>query len=417
MRNLICSIGIVLALYASLGWSLNNGLGRTPPLGWSTWNYFQQNIDEDILMSIADAFVSTGLAKLGYEYLNLDDGWAVGRYPNGTIQEDPTKFPHGMKYLVDYLHSKGLKFGIYTARGATTCLGRPGSLYHEQMDANTYAHWGVDYLKEDSCGNYNPNLDQYSQYAKMRDALNNTGRPIYFSICEFLGTKVTPDTPYGGLFTPFVTRGEAVKGLANSWLVEYVNMYDAWYADVDGGNYGLLSNIDAQLSNWTDPTFSGPGGWNDADMMECCNGGMTDIEYKSHFSIWAILASPIILSSDLRQMTEECMGIIGNQEVIAVHQDALGIQGILVSSAQDLQIFARPLQDGSKAVVLFNRSETNSTISVTWSEIGLSVTTKAMVRDLWTHQNLGVYAGVFSTLVLRHGVVMLRITPKSANSM
>eukprot|EP01121_Diplochlamys_sp_Union-15-3_P016669 TRINITY_DN5722_c0_g1_i1.p1 TRINITY_DN5722_c0_g1~~TRINITY_DN5722_c0_g1_i1.p1 ORF type:complete len:413 (-),score=61.27 TRINITY_DN5722_c0_g1_i1:23-1261(-) len=401
---------VTFSFFACSIYGLNNGLGKTPPMGWSSWNLFNSHISDELIRGIAEGMVRSGLASVGYEYINIDDGWAIGRFPNGTIQVDSKLFPFGMKSLADYVHSRGLKLGIYTSRGERTCLGRPGSLGYEEIDAKTYASWGIDYLKADSCGTEPTNETEQHQYEIMRDALNATGRLIYYSICETLPKTKTPITPYGVVYTPEAVGGSVVRDIANSWLVEYVNMADTWYSEINGGYYGLLSNLDSQ-QNLTDPSYAGPGGWNDMDMMECCNGGMTNVEYTSHFSLWSILTSPLILSNDLRVVTQACLDIIANKEVIAVNQDPLGIQGRLVyaDSTNTLQIFTKPLQDGSIAALLFNRGSTQTSTRLDWSTIKLPSQQKASVRDLWQHKDMGDFTSSYAVTIERHGVVMLKI--------
>eukprot|EP00039_Didymoeca_costata_P015960 m.278632 g.278632 ORF g.278632 m.278632 type:complete len:599 (+) comp16316_c1_seq7:78-1874(+) len=318
---------------------LDNGLGRTPALGWSSWNKFAGNVNEKILLEAADAFVSSGLRDAGYEYINLDDGWSIGRNATGHHIPDPKKFPHGIQYIADYIHKQGLKFGIYTARGSKTCMGRPGSDSHEQIDADTFAAWGVDYLKEDSCGG-TVHGTVWQQYARMRDALNKTGRPIYFSVTQ--GVPY-PDSHmsmhcYGdSVFTvkTWLQQGLDPRTLANSYLVEYCNNMDKFgYTNGIPSPGGFLSNLDSQqLLSYDNMTTV--GAYNDNDMLEVCNGGQTTAEYRSQFSTWAILSSPLILGNDLTSMDEDCKSIVLNKEVIAINQDPLVSRGKLVYQFPD----------------------------------------------------------------------------------
>ncbi len=318
-------------LPSSLG--LNNGV-VTPALGFSTWNHFGGSVSDALIRELADAMNTSGLLEAGYQYLNLDDGWAHGRFPNGTIIPDPALFPYGMKPLIDYVRSRNIKFGIYTARGSLTCMGRPGSNGYEALDAATYAEWGVEYLKEDSCGG-TVNGTVFEQYARMRDGLNATGKQIYFSITEAVPwTDAFPSMHcYGNnVFTviPWVEQGLNPADLANSFLVEYCNNMDVFgYTGGQPTPGGFLSNLDSQaLLNYDNLTAV--GAFADNDMLECCNGGQTQAEYRSQFSTWAILASPLILGNDPRSMDADCLEVILNTEVIAINQDPLVVRGGLV---------------------------------------------------------------------------------------
>lgn len=327
MARLLAFIGLTEVI------ALNNG-HQLPALGFSTWNHFGGGVSDALLRELADAMVSSGLAAAGYEYLNLDDGWACCRDANGTIMPDPKLFPNGMKAVADYIHSRGLKMGIYTARGSTTCLGRPGSDSYEVQDAMTYASWGIDFLKEDSCGG-TTHGSVWEQYARMRDALNATGRPIYFSITEAVDYPDghTAMHCYGNsVFTviPWLQQGLDPTTLANSYLVEYCNNEDVFgYTAGVPAPGGFLSNLDSQALLTYD-NLTVPGAFNDNDMLEVCNGGQSTGEYRAQFSAWAILASPLILGNDVRAINEDCLAIITNKEVIAVNQDPLVKRGRLV---------------------------------------------------------------------------------------
>jgi alpha-galactosidase len=261
MRFLFAVAGLAVAVNA-----LDNGLARTPGMGWNSWNKFACNVSETLIKGVADQIVSMGLDKLGYNYVNIDDCWQVSRDANGNIVEDKTRFPSGMKALADYIHSKGLKFGVYSDAGEYTCQHRPGGLNHEKSDANSYASWGVDYLKYDNC--YNDNLPPQPRYEAMRDALNATGRPIYYSLCEW------------GVEDPATWAGN----VGNSWRTTN-DISDNWNS--------MTSNLDLN-DKWA--SYAGPGQWNDPDMLEVGNGGMTNEEYKSHFSLWALIKSPLCKS-------------------------------------------------------------------------------------------------------------------------
>jgi len=277
--------------------ALDNGLARTPQMGFNTWNHFGCSINENVIKQTADVLVSTGLMAVGYTYVNLDDCWAKSRNSNGTIVADPAAFPSGIRALADYVHMKGLLFGLYSDAGTSTCAGRPGSLNYETNDANTYASWTVDYLKYDNC-NTDGTAPQV-RYPKMRDALNATHRPILFSMCEWgVNNPATWAAPVG-----------------NSWRTT---------GDISDNWSSMLSNLD---QNDIVAKYAGPGGWNDPDMLEVGNGGMTNGEYTAHFSLWALIKSPLLIGCDLTKVSADTLAILSNKEVIAVSQDSLGVQG------------------------------------------------------------------------------------------
>jgi len=493
---------------------LDNGLGGTPQMGWNSWNHFACNIDEDIVKATALAIANGPLKKAGYNYVNLDDCWQLTRNSTGFIQEDPKKFPSGIKYLADYVHSLGLLFGLYSDAGTKTCGGRPGSLHFEKQDAASYASWNVDYLKYDNC--YDDGTAPEVRYPVMRDALNATGRPIFFSMCEW------------GVNDPAVWA----RAVGNSWRTTG-DISDKWSS---------MINILRLNDKWA--SFAGPGGWNDPDMLEVGNGGMTTTEYRAHFSLWALIKSPLLVGCDVRNMTNATIEILTNQEVIAISQDPLGVQGrrvdlglqaggftvitqkctgdlnqqwflnstgntivtLVDGSCIDLpscsnstalpsqtwachvgvpgqscnslnqqwiyanrtifsmwngycltinppftvqtdkcvrgasnqtwvynptlqtfsaldgtcltlddrgtEVWAGPLLNGDKAVILFNKNPVPDTVTAIWGQVGLANSTKALVRDLWAHKDIGVFALSYSAKVDPHGVVMLRLTPQ-----
>jgi len=504
-----------LFLQVLLGNGLDNGLGRTPQMGWNSWNHFACKIDEQLIRQTASIIANSPLKEAGYEFVNLDDCWQVSRDANNVIQPDPKAFPSGMKSLADYVHSLGLKFGLYSDAGTHTCGGRPGSLGYEKIDASTYASWGVDYLKYDNCNNQNIPPEQ--RYPTMRDALNASGRPIFFSMCEW-----GVDNP--ALWAPKV---------GNSWRTT---------GDI-GDNWGsMTSNLDSN-DRWA--KYAAPGGWNDPDMLEVGNGGMTTEEYKSHFSLWCLAKAPLLIGCDVSKMSNDTLQILTNKEAIAINQDPLGVQGkkvavsglrspnddtpailatcsgkseqkwdlgsdsgvknegtglcldiaycatndgasvgvfschpsnpnsmcksqnqqwklysdgtlrsnlngkclqydgvnidmntcngganqkwtydkntkylqasgqcLTVVAAGVTEVWAGPLSGGNVAVILFNRSGSVQKITANWQDIGLSPTTQATVRDLWLHQDVGVFSNSYSASVPSHGVVMLKLTPK-----
>ena len=364
-------------------------LALTPPMGWNSWNKFACNISEDLLRQTAEAMVKSGMKDAGYQYVVIDDCWLVSRDKDGNPVPDPQHFPSGMKVLGDYIHSLGLKFGIYSDAGTLTCDGRPGARGYEFQDARQYAAWGVDYLKFDWCSS--STQDGPSSYALMRQALDATGRPIVFSLCEW------------GTNKPWLW-GAKVGG--NLWRTtddiadKFVN------GNKKGG--GMLNVLDLQVGL---ESYAGPGHWNDPDMLEVGNGGMTNTEYRSHFSLWSILAAPLLAGNDLRSMTPEIHDILTNKEVIAVDQDALGSQGRRVAKNGDSEVWVKQLKDGSRAVVLFNRASTSQEIGVSWEELGYPGHFSAAVRDLWQHKDLGKFSGKFSATVESHGVVMVTVRP------
>jgi alpha-galactosidase len=387
----------IFGLFLSAAPALTQGstLVLTPPMGWNSWNKFGCNVSEDMIKQMADAMVKSGMRDAGYQYIVIDDCWQVSRDSHGDIVADPKRFPSGIKALADYVHSLGLKFGIYSDAGSKTCQGRPGGLGHEYQDALQYAAWGVDYLKYDWCNT--TTQDARASYANLRAALDAAGRPIVLSICEW------------GTAKPWLW-GKEVGG--NLWRTtdDITDKFEGKVQWPGGGccAYGMTNILDMQVGL---ETFAGPGHWNDPDMLEVGNGGMTDTEYRSHFSLWAILAAPLIAGNDLRSMRPEIHHILTNKEVIAVNQDPLGSQGRRVRKDGDLEVWAKQLSDGSRAVILFNRGPSEQNMMVTWEEIGYPDHLTAAVRDLWQHQDLPRTTGKFGATVPSHGVVMVTIKP------
>ena len=370
-------------------------LALTPPMGWNSWNKFGCNVSDEMIRGMADSLVKSGMKDAGYQYLVIDDCWQVDRDKDGNIVADPQRFPQGIKALADYVHSLGLKFGIYSDAGSKTCAGRPGGLGHEFQDALKYAAWGVDYLKYDWC--HTTTQDAKASYANIRNALDTAGRPIVLSICEW------------GTHLPWLWGAE-VGG--NLWRTTG-DISDKWqskkkWPDGTCCELGMADIVDLQVGLYS---FAGPGHWNDPDMLEVGNGGMTTTEYRSHFSLWAILAAPLMAGNDLRDMKPEIQAILTNKEVIAVNQDPLGRQARRVRKDGDLEVWAKPLKDGNRAVVLFNRSSSEQSLSVTWEEIGYPDHLSAAVRDLWQNKDLGKSTGKFSATVASHGVVMVTVRP------
>jgi alpha-galactosidase len=375
--------------------AVSKGLAPTPPMGFNTWNKFACNVSDELVRGMADAMVKSGMKDAGYQYVVIDDCWQVSRDANANIVVDAQRFPSGMKAVADYVHSLGLKFGIYSDAGSKTCAGRPGGLGHEYQDAIQYAAWGVDYLKYDWCNT--TTQDAKASYANIRLALDATGRPIVLSICEW------------GKAQPWLWGAE-VGG--NLWRTTG-DIQDHWggkqkWPDGSCCSMGVVDILDAEADIYS---YAGPGHWNDPDMLEVGNGGMTTTEYRSHFTLWALLAAPLLAGNDLRNMSPEIHDILTNKEVIAVDQDALGRQGRRVWKGGDLEVWAKQLQDGGRAVVLLNRGASEQPITVNWEQIGYPSHLSAAVRDLWAHKDLGKITGKFSAPVASHGVVMVRVIP------
>ena len=353
-------------------------LAQTPPMGWNSWNKFACHVNEELIRETADAMVSSGMKAAGYQYVNIDDCWQVSRDADGTIVADPAAFPHGIKALADYVHSKGLKLGIYTDIGTMTCAKRPGSEGHEFQDAKTYAAWGIDYVKVDWC--HTEGLDPEAAYTKFRDGLAQAGRPIVFSICNW------------GVKAPW------------KWGPKIGNL---WRTTEDiSDSYDRMSVIGFQQNGLE--KYSSPGHWNDPDMLEVGNGHMNRDEYRTHMALWAILAAPLLAGNDLRNMSDDTKALLLNTEVIAVDQDPKGVQGRRIWDEGPLEIWARPLADGSQAVGLFNRGESVLPITLKLSQIGFSG--EVHLRDLLDHRDLATVSSSYTTDVPKHGAVMLKVS-------
>jgi alpha-galactosidase len=366
-------------------YALGNGLARTPPMGFNNWNatHCRAEFNEAMVKGIADIFVSSGLQEAGYQYVNIDDCWALPeRDASGNLVPDPVRFPNGINAVADYVHSKGLKFGIYTSAGTKTCdvAGFPGALGHEYQDAALFASWGVDYLKYDNCNNQG--VDAQLRYKTMRDALAATGRPIVYSICEW-GSSVPRVWTWGA-------------DVGNLWRTT---------GDISD-NWGSVRNIVRQ--NMSLYPYAKPGAWNDPDMLEVGNGGMTATEYRAHFAMWAMMAAPLLIGSDLRRATPATMDILLNREIIAIDQDPLGVQAKPIRNDNGRMVFARPLANGDKAVALYNETDTGSVIKSTAAEVGLARAPAYTLRDVWQHETTET-AGVISGYVPAHGAVVYRV--------
>ncbi len=392
MRTLTAlSCAILLAVAPVFG---QVKLAATPPMGWNSWNHFAERVSDADIRSAADMLVSTGMRDAGYIYVNLDDTWQGSRDAQGVLHPND-RFPD-MKALGDYIHSKRLKFGIYSSPGAKTCGRYEGSLGHEAQDAKMYAEWGVDFLKYDLCS-FQENMNQakashpddphaardlmIAAYRKMGDALKATGRPILYSLCQY------------GIYQPW-TWGPDVG--AQMWRTT---------DDIDD-SYGRMIAIGFSQAGLS--KFAGPGRWNDPDMLEIGNGKMTTDEYKTHMSLWVILAAPLLAGNDLSKMTDTDKSILMNKDAIAIDQDPLGRQGDRLYQSGDFDVWTKPLSDGRVAVGLFNRSWDNREVSVDLSEIGFK--TGASLHDVWQQKDLGPHSGVFTDTLPKHGVTLLIVS-------
>ena len=323
-------------------------LALTPPMGWNSWNTFACNVSEDLIKEMADAIVESGMRDAGYEYVVIDDCWQIGRDSLGFIIVDPERFPSGMKALADYIHSKDLKFGIYSCAGIKTCAGRPGSRGHEFQDAYTYAQWGVDYLKYDWC--YSDDQNAKASYRLMSEKLREAGRPIVFSLCEWGNSK-----PW-----------EWAKEIGHLWRTTG-DIYACFDCVEDHGtwkSWGTMQILDMQDGL---REYAGPGHWNDPDMLEVGVGSLTDNENRAHFSMWAMLAAPLIAGNDLRNMTEEVRKVLTNADVISVNQDALGIQALKYKADNGLETWFKPLENGKWAVCFLNRNTEAVKLNFDWA--------------------------------------------------
>jgi alpha-galactosidase len=374
-------------------------LALTPPMGWNSWNKFACNVDETIIRQTADAIVSSGMKDAGYQYVNIDDCWHGARDSLGFIHADTARFPSGIKALADYIHSKGLKLGIYSDAGSKTCGGRPGSRGHERQDALMYARWGVDYLKYDWCNT--EALKAEGAYMTMRDALYATGRPIVLSICEW-GT----DKPW-----------QWGPKIGHLWRTTG-DIYSCFDCIKDNGTWqahGVMQILDMQKGL---RQYAGPGHWNDPDMMEVGNG-LTPNEDRAHFSMWAMLAAPLIAGNDIRSMPKDVAGVLTNRDAIAVDQDSLGIEGFQYSARDSVEIWFKPLVRGDWAMVVLNRAQSPRDVRFDWSRETVSDSlsnrsasfgsTTYRLRDLWTKKDIGTTKRALASKVPGRDVLMVRL--------
>jgi alpha-galactosidase len=376
-------------------------LALTPPMGWNSWNIYACDITEDLVKEVAKAMVDRGLKDAGYEYVVIDDCWHGERDSLGFITADPIKFPSGIKALADYVHSLGLKFGIYSDAGWTTCGGRPGSRGYEFQDAMKYAEWGVDYLKYDWCDT--DGLNARGAYMTMRNALNKAGRPVLFSICEWGDNK-----PW-----------EWAKDIGHMWRTTG-DIYDNFYGEWDHGtwsSWGILNILDMQDGL---REFAGPGHWNDPDMMEVGNAISLN-ESRAHFAMWCMIAAPLIAGTDIQNASQEVIGVLTNKEAIAVNQDKIGIQGFRHSHTDSLEVWYKPLSDGEWAICFLNRDSVQKNIEYDWlntvviDDFAKRQTNYQQIeyklRDVWKHEDIGTTKKVLKAVVPGHDVLMFRMTP------
>ncbi|MDR0893167.1 MAG: glycoside hydrolase family 27 protein [Mediterranea sp.] len=398
-------LAALLAVWACMGVSAQKfeGLALTPPMGWNSWNKFACGIDEHIIRGVADAMVESGLRDAGYVYLNLDDCWHGERDSLGFIQADPVKFPSGIKALADYVHARGLKLGIYSDAGRKTCGGRPGSFGHEYQDALQYARWGIDYLKYDWCET--ENINPVGAYNLMRDALRAAGRPILFSMCEWGTSK--PWTWAAQTAHQWRTTGD----ISNCF--DCVDQHPGWAA------YGVLQILDMQEGL---RKYAGPGHWNDPDMLEVGNG-QTESEDRAHFTMWCMLAAPLILGNDVRQMSQATKDIILNREVIAIDQDTLGVQGLKFKAEEGLEFWFKPLVGGDWAFCILNRTKEPKEYTIDWQQFNLyddvskrftDFDSKVYaVRNLWTKKDDGDTKKPRKVTIPGHDVMLYKLGMKN----
>ena len=395
------------------------GLAETPQMGWNSWNKFATNISEDLIKATADKMVELGLVDAGYIYLNLDDGWHGERDEQGFIHEDPVKFPSGIKALADYVHARGIKLGIYSDAGTNTCACYAGSNGHEYQDAFTYASWGIDYLKYDWC--YTQNLNPVGAYTTMRSALKRAGRPILFSICEWGSNRPWEWAQEVG--HSWRTTGDIGAHFLADPITYDENGRPRWRS------LGVLEIIDL---NEPLRAYAGPGHWNDPDMLEVGNG-LSDAENRAHFTLWCMMAAPLILGNDLTNMSAETLAVITNKDVIAIDQDPLGVQGLRLRKDGELQYWFKPLSDGAWAFCVLNAGPEDATVELDWEKLecndDLSGRRTSFDKINYTAKNLwNANAKPFTTrvkgkkrgqtvgartsvLVPSHDVVTYRLTP------
>jgi alpha-galactosidase len=398
--KMLCAIMMMAATSAiTLNAQELSGPTPTPPMGWNSWNKFANHVDESVIRNIAEAMVTTGLKDAGYTFVNIDDCWHSERDADGFIQCNPKTFPRGMKALGDYVHSKGLKFGIYTCAGTKTCAGFAGSCGHEFQDALQYARWGVDYIKEDWCNA--KDLNPIGAYSTMRDAIKASGRSMVLSLCEWGSNK-----PW-----------EWGKGIGQLWRTT---------GDIGPSFKSVMSIIEQnkKLRKYAGYAVK-EGVWNDPDMLEVGNG-MTTAEDRAHFSMWCMMAAPLILGNDICNMSEDTKAILLNKDVIAIDQDPLGVQGFEVTEQEGIQLWAKPLQNGDWAICVLNTTDRPVQNLINWHEMQIKdeeVTQRTLdlTKDKYTITNLwpetpkkakigNLRKTLRGTTIGAHDVAMYRLT-------
>jgi alpha-galactosidase len=401
MRKILITLAIVLAFGAVSAQKFDN-LAMTPPMGWNSWNKFACDVSAKLLMETADAMAASGMRDAGYEYIVVDDCWQVGRDSMGFIVVDPERFPHGMKPVVDYIHSKGLKFGIYSCAGTKTCAGRPGSRGHEFQDAYMYAKWGVDYLKYDWCSADGQNA--LESYRLMSQKLKEAGRPIVFSLCEWGDNK------------PWTWA----KEIGHLWRTtgDIYDCFDCAYNHGTWTAWGAMKILDMQDGL---REYAGPGHWNDPDMLEVGVGKLTSSENRAHFSMWCMLAAPLMTGNDLSNMTDEVRAILTNPTAISVNQDPLGIQGLRYQKADSLETWFKPLSNGEWALCFLNRAKDAKQINFDFAQNIVDDVFAKRVLDsnkqeykltnVWTKKEMGTTKKALSAQVPSHDVLMLILSP------
>ena len=376
-----------------------DALAKTPPMGWNSWNKFACNVSEQLIRETADAMVATGMKAAGYQFVNVDDCWHGSRDSLGFMRPDSARFPSGMKALADYIHSKGLKLGVYSDAGSKTCGGRPGSRGYEYQDALTYSKWGVDYLKYDWCST--DSLHAPGAYMTMRDAIAKAGRPVVFSLCEWGGSQPWKwGAAVGHLWR---TTGDITN------CFDCIKEMGGWKA------WGVMQILDKQDGL---RQFAGPGHWNDPDMLEVGNG-LTANEDRAHFSMWSMIAAPLIAGNDLRAMKPEVASVLTNRDVIAVNQDSLGVQGFRYAVRDSVEIWFKPLVNGDWAMTALNRSSSPRKLTFSWREEAVTdsvakretgfASTRYQLHDLWSKKSAGTTAKPLAATVPARDVLMLRL--------
>jgi alpha-galactosidase len=408
MKKLITALLITCSAFSAFSQGNNyvqnynkfENLALTPPMGWNSWNKFACNVDEKLIREVADAMVSSGMKDAGYTYINIDDCWHGDRDSLGFIHPDAKRFPSGMKALADYIHSKGLKIGIYSDAGSQTCGGRPGSRGFEFQDAKTYASWGVDYLKYDWCNT--EGLKAEGAYKTMAAAIRKAGRPIVLSICEW-GT----DKPW--IWGPQVGHLWRTTGDIYNCF-DCINDHGTWKS------WGTMQILDKQDGL---RKYAGPGHWNDPDMLEVGNGKLTPGEDRAHFGMWAMIAAPLIAGNDIRTMSKETQAILTNKNVVAVNQDSLGIQAFKYGVKDSVEIWFKPLKNGKWAAAFLNRSRSSQKVNFDWNTEMVkdevfskdlnAINTVYKLKNLWTGKSIGTTKKALTGTVPSHDILMLQL--------